>query len=244
MEEWVGGWEVWVIDWAALGGGGEGVWMIDWIGRREGREGKGMCMSMEWSIERERAGVLCTIYIGYTGGLPIYFPLHLMYKNGKNSAFAVLYNQVQLPLSLLHLLIHTRHPFASRQLDIHSATECQSTDRSRYHAKTYTYSRSLAFRHHISTSTFSMIQNIRPHRHLDTIPNIRARVQQIPLLENKHPSYLGFYIERALHVVRVERRRSAFEFVDGGSRPVEVEMDGEVRDLGAVWGLEAGVVVR
>ena len=45
------------------------------------------------------------------------------------------------------------------------------------------------------------------------------------MLENEHPPYLWVHVERALQVVRVERRRSAFELV-ARARLVEIEMNG------------------
>lgn len=76
VAEWVGGWEVWV---SGPGGGlafGVVLWMI-WLGWM-GREGKCIiCISVEWSIERERVGGMYNILSGSLHG-STYLPTHLL----------------------------------------------------------------------------------------------------------------------------------------------------------------------
>lgn len=62
------------------------------------------------------------------------------------------------------------------------------------------------------------------------------------MLEDEHPAYLWVYIYRALHVVRVECSRSAFELV-GRRWLVEIEVEGVEGDLFAVWSHVGAVVV-
>ena len=67
-------------------------------------------------------------------------------------------------------------------------------------------------------------------------------MQQVSVLEDKYSAYLWLYIQRALHVVRVECRRSAVELV-GGGRLVKIKMEGEERPLFVTWSHVAAVIV-
>ena len=87
-----------------------------------------------------------------------------------------------------------------------------------------------------------LIHEVRPQSQLDAACNIRARVQQVPVLEDEHPAYLGVNVKRALHVVRMKCRRSAFELV-ARCRLVEIQMQGVEGDFFAVRGHVAAVAV-